>query len=89
MRELVGLIAIFGALVGIYLIWGSVDRNGLVGLLLLTGACLFLQYRLLSDSARESYQLLSQQIFRLEEQLKASQNKPMADQYAAADRPRE
>ena len=89
MRELVGLIAIFGALLGIYLIWGSVDRNGLVGLLLLTGACLFLQYRLLSDSARKSYQLLSQQISRLEEQLKASQNKPMADQYAAADRPRE
>jgi len=89
MRELVGLIAIFGALLGIYLIWGSVDRNGLVGLLLLTGACLFLQYRLLSDSARESYQLLSQQICRLEEQLKASQNKPTADQYATADRPRE
>jgi hypothetical protein len=89
MRELFGLFAIFGALLGIYLIWGSMDRNGLVGLFLLTGACLFLQYRLLSDSARESYQLLSQQIFRLEEQLKASQNKPTADQYAAADRPRE
>ena len=89
MRELVGLIAIFGALLGIYLIWGSLDRNGLVGLLLLTGACLFLLYRSLSDSAQKSYQLLSQQIFRLEEQLKASQNKPMADQHAAADRPRE
>jgi hypothetical protein len=89
MRELVGLIAIFGALLGIYLIWGSGDRSGLLGVLLLTGAGLFLLYRSLSDSARESYHLLSQQIFRLEEQLKASQNRPMADQSAVADRPRE
>jgi len=77
MRELIGLIAIVGALLGSCLIWGSVDRSGLIGLLLLIGACLFLQYRSLSDSARESYQLLSQQIAQLEEQLKASQNKPM------------
>ena len=78
MRELVGLLALFGTLLGICLIWGSGDRSGLLGLLLLTGAGLFLQYRSLSDSARKSYQLLSQQISRLEEQLKASQNKPLA-----------
>ena len=89
MRELIGLIAIFGALLGIYLIWGSGDRSGLLGVLLLTGAGLFLLYRSLSDSARESYHLLSQQIFRLEEQLKASQNKPTAEQVAPPDRPRD
>jgi hypothetical protein len=66
--------------------WGSGDRSGLLGLLLLTGGGLFLLYRSLSDSARKSYQLLSQQISRLEEQLKASQNEPMADQVASADR---
>ena len=89
MRELIGLIAIFGALLGIYLIWGSGDRSGLLGVLLLTGAGLFLLYRSLSDFTRKSHQLLSQQISRLEEQLKASQNKPMADQVASADRPRD
>jgi hypothetical protein len=89
MRELVGLGALFGALIGIFLIWGSGDRSGLLGLLLLTGAGLFLQYRWLSDSAREGYQQLSQQIYRLEEQVKASQNKPMAEPGAAADRPRD
>ena len=87
MRELVGLVALVGALLGILLIWGSADRSGLLGLLLLTGAGLFLQYRALS--ARENYRLLSQQIARLEEQLKASQNKPMAEQVAAADRGRD
>ena len=56
MRELVGLVALVGALLGILLIWGSADRSGLLGLLLLTGAGLFLQYRALSDSARENYQ---------------------------------
>jgi hypothetical protein len=89
MRELVGLLALFGTLLGICLIWGSGDRSGLLGLLLLTGAGLFLQYRSLSDSARKSYQLLSQQISRLEEQLKASQNKPTAEQVAPPDRPRD
>jgi hypothetical protein len=87
MRELVGLCALFGALLGCFLIWGSGDRSGMLGLLLLTGAGLFLQYRWLSDSAREGYQLLSQQIHRLEEQLKASQNKPMAEPGPAPDRP--
>jgi hypothetical protein len=80
MRELVGLGALFGALIGIFLIWGSGNRSGLLGLLL-TGAGLFLQYRWLSDSARETYQ----QIYQLEEQVKASQNKPMAEPGAAAD----
>ena len=87
MRELAGLIAIIAALVGIFLIWGSVDRTGLFGLLLLTGAGLFLQYCWLSASARRTYELLSQQIARLEDQLKPSQNKSVAEQYAAADRP--
>src|SRR5262245_31098186 len=50
MRELVGLIALIGALLGIFLIWGSGDRSGLLWLLLLTGACLFLQYLSLSGS---------------------------------------
>jgi hypothetical protein len=89
MRELVGLIAIVGALLGIFLLWGSVDRSCLLGLLLLIGACLFLQYRVLSDSAQQGYQLLSQQISRLEEQLQASQNKPMVEPSTAAERPRE
>ena len=89
MRELFGLIAIFGALLGIYLIWGSGDRSGLLGVLLLTGAGLFLLYRSLSDFTRKSHQLLSQQISRLEEQLKASQNKPMSEQSASANRPRD
>ena len=78
MRELVGLIALLGALVGICLIWTSGDRIALLGLLLLIGAGLFLQYLLLSRSSCERYQLLSQQISRLEGQLKASQNKPLA-----------
>ena len=85
MRELVGLFALLGALLGIFLIWGSGDRSGLLGLLLLTGACLFLQYLSLSNSARESSQLLSKQISRLEAQLKASQDKPKAE----PDSPRE
>jgi hypothetical protein len=87
MRELVGLIALLGALLGIYLIWGSGDRSGLLGLLLLTGAGQFLLYRALSESARESYQLLSQQLSRLEEQLKTSQNTPRAERDAASDPP--
>jgi hypothetical protein len=89
MRELVGLIALCGTLLGVCLIWGSEDRSGLLGLLLLTGAGLFLLYRSFSDSARKSHQLLSQQISRLEEQLKASQNKPMSEQSASANRPRD
>jgi hypothetical protein len=70
MRELVGLVALFGALLGIYFIWASGDRSGLLGLLLLTSAGLWVLSR--------QIQLLSQQISRLEGQLKASQNKPLA-----------
>jgi hypothetical protein len=89
MRELVGLIALLGALVGICLIWTSGDRIALLGLLLLIGAGLFLQYLSLSRSSYERYQLLSQQITRLGEQLEALQKKPMAEPDAVADRPRE
>jgi len=89
MRELVGLIALLGALVGIFLIWTSGDRMALLVLLLLIGAGLFLQYLSLSRSSYERYQLLSQQITRLGEQLEALQKKPMAEPDAVADRPRE
>ena len=93
MRELVtvlvGLIGLFGALVlGLYIVGGSGDR-GVLGLVMLTGAGLFLQYRSLSGYARESNQLLSQRIYRLEEQLKALQNGPMAESVSGAERPRD
>jgi hypothetical protein len=91
MRELVtvliGLVGLLGALLlGAWLMGGSGD-GGVLGLLLLTGAGLFLQNRSLSAYARESNQLLSQRICRLEEQLKAMQDRPMAEAGAAADRP--
>jgi hypothetical protein len=76
-------------MVGIFLIWGSKDPSGAFGLLLLIGAVLFLQFRAISNSARESYRLLSQRISRLEEQLQASQNKPTAEQVSAGDRGRD
>lgn len=79
MRELVGLMALLGALLGIYLIGSSANGTGLLGLLLLTGAGLFLLYRALSGAAQENYRLLSQQIFRLEEHLKALQDKPRSN----------
>jgi hypothetical protein len=62
------------------LIWGSREPSGLLGILLLTGVGLFLHYLALSSSAQESRQLLSQQIARLEEQLKALQKEPPAEQ---------
>jgi hypothetical protein len=88
MRELVGLVALFAALLGFCLIWSSENPRGMLGLLLLTGACLFLHYRVLSDSAQAGYQLLSQRISRLEDQLHTSRIEPMAEPDATVDGPR-
>jgi hypothetical protein len=88
MRELVGFVVLIGALLGIVLIWGSSEPRGFVGILLLTGAALFLQYLALSRSARETHQLLSRHIFLLEEQLKASPTTPTAEPGAGATRGR-
>jgi hypothetical protein len=89
MREFVGLIALLGALVGICLICTSGDRSALLGLLLLFGAGLFLQYVSLSRSSQARYALLSQQVTRLAGQLEALQEKPMAKPDVVTDRPRE
>jgi hypothetical protein len=92
MRELVtlllGLVALFGALIlGQYLIFGSGDRSGVLGLLLLSGAGLFLQYSSFFNSSRENARLVSQRLSLLEEQIKSSQNKPVAEPSASVDRP--
>jgi hypothetical protein len=91
MRESVALfIALIGAMIlGPYLIAGSGDRSGVLGLLLLSGAGLFLQYRSLSDSARENARLVSERLALLEERLKWSQNTPKAGPPASVDRPRD
>ncbi len=86
MRELAGLIALLGALVGILLAWSTNDPAGVFGLLLLIGAVLFLQYLALSRAAQERHRQLAQQIYRLEELLKTSQNELMAGPIAAPAR---
>jgi hypothetical protein len=81
MRDAMAVLAVLGTLfgvllVGAYLITSDGDSRGVLGLLLLTLAGLFLQHRWLSKYFTESERLLAQRVYRLEEQFKASRQEP-------------
>ena len=93
MRVIAAVLAVLGALlvallVVVYLITGDGDQRGVVGLLLLTAVGLFLQHHWLYCYASESTRLLAQRVCRLEEQCKASQKEPTAQQSKEMLRPR-
>jgi hypothetical protein len=76
-RCLLGLGMLFGALnLGAYLITSKGDTRGVVGLMLLAAAGLFLA----SEGKRLLFHQLSLRIYRLEEQLKDEQKSKMVGQ---------